>query len=147
MSGSLLPLFSSQTLLPVKYNLVSNVSRWPGFFLEMSVSVSLSPLLELSGEIGWFLFSTCSCSWKDFPLFHDFSILYLHVSHTARLVSPSKISTPTAFSKISANSPTMFRFLFFSVNTNPHSLQQSRSLDTQGFIMKNSREREKQLYA
>ena len=32
----------------------------------------------------------------DLPPFHDFSTLYLHVSHTARL-SPSKTFTPTTF--------------------------------------------------
>ena len=37
-----------------------------------------------SGEIESFLFS--SCSWIDFPLFHDFLTLYLQVSHTARLI-------------------------------------------------------------
>ena len=42
-----------------------------------------------------------SCSWVAFPLFQDFSTLYLHVSHTA-LFSPSKSSTPTAVSNISA---------------------------------------------
>ena len=45
------------------------------------VSLSLSPC---SGEIESFLFS--SCSWIDFPLFHDFLTLYLQVSHTARLI-------------------------------------------------------------
>ena len=51
--------------------------------------------------------------------------LHLHVSHTARL-SPPKSSTPTTVSTILANSPTIFRFLFFSKKTNPHSrLQQS----------------------
>ena len=40
-------------------------------------------------------------------------ILYLHVSHTARL-QPSKSSTPTIVSNIFANSQTIFRLRFFS---------------------------------
>ena len=63
-----------------------------GFFLEITLSVSLSRLFELSGSMECFLFS--SCSWIAFPLLQDFATLYLHVSHTARL-SLSKSSTPT----------------------------------------------------
>ena len=54
---------------------LSNVNQWPGFFLIICISVSLSPFVELNWEIGCLLFSCCS--WIVFPLLQDFSNLYL----------------------------------------------------------------------
>ena len=71
-------------------------------------SFSLSPLFELNGEIGCFLFS--SCSWIASPFLQDFAKPYLHFSHTARL-SPSKGSSPTSDNCLKpkfTNSPTLF---------------------------------------
>ena len=45
-------------------------------------------------------------------------LLYLQVSHTARL-SPSESSTTTIVSNLFANSQTIFRFRFFSKKNKP----------------------------
>ena len=65
----------------------------------------------------------------DIPPFHDFSTLYLLVSHTARL-SPSKTFTPTTVKHY--RKLTIIFFLRLSIKTNPHSLQKSTSLNNSG---------------
>ena len=109
---------------------VLEIKSWSWIFGKCPYSLVSSPWNFLKSVHFLLSFSDYKNIYIDIPPFHDFSTLYLHVSHTARL-SPSKTFTPTTFKHF--RKLTFIFFLHLSVKINPHSLQKSTSLNKSGF--------------
>ena len=99
---------------------VLEIKSWRWIFEKCPYSMVSSSWNFLKGVHFLLSFSDYKNIYIDIPLFHDFSRVYLHVSHTARLSPSDHFQT---FSQTH-----LYFFLCLSLKTNPHSLQKSTSL-------------------